>query len=65
MECEKSLKGRFTNDCCERTSRIYVLRVQEVRWDRGGTKSASEYTFCYGKNNENYELGRGLFVHNL
>jgi hypothetical protein len=37
--------------------------VQEVMWDGGGTKSADEYTFLYGKGNENYELGTGFFVH--
>jgi hypothetical protein len=36
--------------------------VQEVRWDKGSTKPAGEYTFFYGKGNENYELGRGSFV---
>jgi hypothetical protein len=37
--------------------------VQEVRWDRGGSEPAGEYTFFYGKGSENYELGTGLFVH--
>jgi hypothetical protein len=35
---------------------------QEVRWDRGGTEPAGEYTFFYGKG-ENHELGTGFFVH--
>jgi hypothetical protein len=30
--------------------------VQEVRWDRDFTESAGEYTFVYGKGNENHEL---------
>jgi exonuclease III len=25
------------------------VRVQEVRWDRGGTEPAGEYTFFYGE----------------
>jgi hypothetical protein len=37
--------------------------VQEVRWDRSVTEPAGEYTFSYGKENENHELGTGLFVH--
>jgi len=26
-----------------------LLGVQEVRWDKGGTVSAGDYTFLYGK----------------
>jgi hypothetical protein len=29
----------------------------------GGTKPAGEYTFFYGKGNENHELGKSFFVH--
>jgi hypothetical protein len=31
--------------------------VQEVRWEGDGTEPAGKYTFFYGKENENYELG--------
>jgi hypothetical protein len=40
-----------------------LVKVQEVTWDGGGTEPAGEYTFFYGKENENYELGTGLFIH--
>jgi hypothetical protein len=30
-----------------------LVGVQEVRWDRGGKEPAGEYSFFYGKGNEN------------
>jgi hypothetical protein len=32
---------------------------------RGGTEPAVEYTFFYGKWNENYELGTGLVIQRI
>jgi exonuclease III len=43
--------------------KLDLLRVQEVRWGGSGTEPAGDYTFFYGKGNENYELGTRFFVH--
>jgi hypothetical protein len=43
--------------------KLDLVRVQEVRWDGSSTERAGEYTFFYGKGNENHELGTGFFVH--
>jgi exonuclease III len=42
--------------------KLDLVGVQELRWGGGGTEPAGEYTFFYGKENENYELGTGFFV---
>jgi hypothetical protein len=37
--------------------KLGLMGIQEVRWDRGGMEPTGEYTFFYGKGNENHELG--------
>jgi exonuclease III len=41
--------------------KLDLVGVQEVRWEGGGTEPAGEYTFLYGKGNDNHELGTVLF----
>jgi hypothetical protein len=42
---------------------LYLVGVQEVRWDNKGTVRAGDYIFFYGKGNEYYQLGTVFFVH--
>jgi hypothetical protein len=37
--------------------KLYLVGVQEVRWDKGGTVRAGDYTLFYGKGNESHQLG--------
>jgi hypothetical protein len=37
--------------------KLDFVGVQEVRWEGSGTELAGQYTFLYGKENENHELG--------
>jgi hypothetical protein len=40
--------------------KLHLVRVQEIRWDEGGSEPVGEYIFFYGKGNENHELGTGI-----
>jgi exonuclease III len=42
---------------------LHLVGVQEVRWDKGGTERAEDYTFFYGAENEDHQLGIGFLVH--
>jgi exonuclease III len=42
--------------------RLDLVGVQEVRWEKGGTERAEDYTFFYGQMNGNHKLGTGFFV---
>jgi len=43
--------------------KLDLVGVQEVRWNKGGTVRAGDYSFFYRKGNENHQLGIGCFVH--
>jgi hypothetical protein len=39
---------------------LYLVGVQKVRSDKGGTIPAGEYTFFYESGNQNNDLGTGI-----
>jgi len=42
---------------------LYLVAVQEIRWDEGGSQPADKYTLFCGNGNPNHHLGTGIFVH--
>jgi exonuclease III len=42
--------------------KLDLVGVQEVRWEKGGTEQAEDYTFFNGQGNGDHQLGTG-FLH--
>jgi exonuclease III len=43
--------------------KLDLVGVQEVRWEKGDTERAEDYTFFYGQGSGDHQLGTGFFVH--
>jgi exonuclease III len=43
--------------------KLDLVGVQEVRWDKGGTELAGDYTFFYANGNADHHLQTGFLVH--
>jgi exonuclease III len=43
--------------------KLDLVGVQEVRWEKGGTERAEDYTFFYLQGNGEHQLGSGFIVH--
>jgi endonuclease/exonuclease/phosphatase family metal-dependent hydrolase len=43
--------------------KLDLVGVQEVRWEKGGTKRAQDHKFFYGQGNGDHQLPTGFSVH--
>jgi hypothetical protein len=63
IECQESLKGRFTENSGKRNGKVYLnlVAVQKVRGVEGGSQPPDDYTHFYGNGNANYHVVTGFF----
>jgi hypothetical protein len=55
------IHGMFEVSAEQVKHELDLMGVYKIRWERSGTKNADEFTFFYGKGNENHELGTSCF----
>jgi len=50
----------FTTELAK--NKLYLMRVQEVEWDKSGNEPVDDYTFSHGNEIADHHLGTGFFV---